>query len=153
MTMSTLRGTDRLKGEEGAQTLEFALVAPLTIFLFFGIVYSLLAVAANVSLAHAASSAVRYASIPTDSIQPVYPSPAQVQSKLFAATPFFTQTSCTTSVTGASTPNSPVSLSVSCPFANPLGASLNGLRRFFGGSGDPFGSTFQMTATAKARRE
>lgn len=143
-----------LRDEEGAAALEFALVSPLLFFLFFGIIYVLLVVAANVTLAHAASTAVRYASVPTDNIEPVYPSPAQVEAKLFSSTPFFTAEGCATSVIGDSRPNSPVTLGVSCPFANPLGNVLNGLRGLYpDGEGEPFADSFDISATVMGRRE
>lgn len=152
--MRTPRYLRRLKLQDGAQTLEFALVAPAFIFLVFAIMYALLVVSANVSLAHAASAAVRYAAIPTDNIEPVYPAPEQVSEVLFDSTPFFSAETCTTSLAGDAAPNAPVSLSVICPFANPLGAVLNGLQGLVSNvERESFGETFNVSAAATGRRE
>lgn len=144
----------RLKADDGAQMLEFALVAPVVVFLLFGIIYALLAVAANVSLSHAASAAVRYASIPTDNIEPVYPSAEDVSARLFDSTPFFAPESCLSSVSGGAVPNTVVSVSVECPFPNPLGITLSRLSTLLAGDGgQSFGDTFTLSALATGRRE
>lgn len=144
----------RFGADDGAQTLEFALLAPAIVFMVFGIVYALLVVTANVSLSHAASVAVRYASIPTDNIVPEYPDSAQVAGRLFDSTPFFESGSCTLSLSGDPVVNAPVNLDVECPFANPLGTALNGLRGLMSaGDEAPFGNTFTISADATARRE
>lgn len=144
----------RLKTEDGAHIVEFALVAPVLFFLFFAVMYGVLAVTANVTLAHATSAGMRYATIPLDNIAPIYPSPDQVAARVFDSTPFFAQDNCVTSVAGAPAPNAVVSLNVSCPFANPLGPALDGLRVLFGaGDAEPLGDSFQMSASATGRRE
>lgn len=146
--------TRRMKQDSGAQALEFALIAPALLFMLFGAIYALLVVAAHVTLAHAASTAVRYAAVPTDNIEPVYPASGQVSAKLFALTPFFEPDDCATSLSGASVPNSQVNLSVSCSLVNPLADVLNGIRALFpGAEGGPFAGTFTVSAQATGRRE
>lgn len=144
----------RLKAEGGAQTLEFALVAPVLLLMVLGCIYALLVVTAHVTLAHAASAAVRFASIPTDNIEPGYPTQDEVSERLFTSTPFFSRDGCTVALAGDRVPNAPVSLNVSCPFANPLGSVLSGLQAMFSNSREqPYPDMFTVSATATGRRE
>jgi Flp pilus assembly protein TadG len=146
----------RLASEErGAAAIEFALVFPVAAFLIFGLLYSLIAVAAQLSLVHAASRGVRYASIATDPLAGVYPSTADVAQHVASETPFFSASSCTTTVVGDSTENAPVNLNVACNFPNPLGRAVSALRNLIlGGSGqDVYSDNLKMSAHAEARRE
>ncbi len=139
----------------GAETVEFALVFPVIAFLIFGLIYGLFAVAAHVSLAHATSRGVRYASIPIDPVTGIYPTSAQVEDFVDGHTPFFTAAGCVTTVVGENRENAPVTLDVGCDFPNPAGAALNGLRNIFTRSDDPpvYSDDLEMSAHAKARRE
>ena len=141
--------------ERGAEALEFALVAPVALFLIFGLIYGLFAVAAHVSLAHATSRGVRYASIPIDPVTGIYPSSDQVEDFVLDHTPFFTAATCETVVVGDARENAPVTLDVDCNFPNPAGGALNGLRDVFTRSDGPdtYDSTLQMSAHAATRRE
>ena len=141
-------------GEHGAETVEFALIAPLAIFLIFGMIYALLAIAAQVTLTQASAMGARYASIPTDQIARTFPSASAVASKVYASAQFFKPGNCATTVTGATAANSLVSLNVSCAFPNPAGDLMNGIRRLFlGDSEAPYSSSLTMTASATSRRE
>ncbi|MGH2769038.1 MAG: TadE/TadG family type IV pilus assembly protein [Actinomycetota bacterium] len=143
-----------LRDEDGAEIIEFALVAPLVLFLVFGLIYGLLTIAAQLSLAHAASVGVRYASIPTDPAVDAYPTPGAVATRVVDSTPFFGAGACATTVTGDSTPNAPVDLDVSCDFPNPLGRALNGLRGIFIPDGaSPYASDLSLSMSARGRRE
>lgn len=143
----------RLRDESGAETVEFAFVAPVLFLLVIGLVYALLAVAAQVSLGHAASRTLRYATIPTDPVSGVYRTEAEVATHLAAQTPFFSAADCTTTVTGEERENAPVVVATTCAFPNPLGGAVAGLRNAFfgGGSGQP--DEISMTARAEGRRE
>ena len=138
MRQRTLRITD----EGGAAALEFALVFPFVAFLVLGLIYGLFAVAAHISLAHAASQGVRYASLAVDPISGVYPSVADVEAHVDDHTPFFAAANCETTLVGDSLENAPVTLEVNCAFPNPAGKAI-GL-----GSDE-----LTMTAHAEARRE
>ena len=141
--------------ERGAETVEFALVFPVVAFLIFGLIYGLLAVAAHVSLAHATSRGVRYASIPIDPVAGIYPSTTQVEDFVDGHTPFFTADGCETMVVGEVRENAPVTLDVGCDFPNPAGGALDALRNVFSGSDDPdvYDDSLEMSAHAEARRE
>lgn len=141
------------RDETGAEAVEFAIAGPVALFLIAGVIYLVMAVAAQVSLHHGASVGVRYASIPTDPVATTYPSATEVEARLDDATWFFTADSCTTLVDGDEIQNAPVDLDVTCTFPNPLGAAMNGLQRTFTDSTGGFSDTFDMSARAKARRE
>lgn len=150
-----MRNRRLLQDESGAEALEFALLFPLVALLIFGLIYGLLAIAAHVSLAHAASRTVRYASIATDSVGDTYPDNDQVEARLVENTPFFSAQACETVVVGDERENAPIQLDVSCSFPNPIGAAVSGIRNVINGSDDGvrFATTFQMSAHAEARRE
>ena len=138
--------------ESGAEIVEFALVAPLVFIFIFGIIYGLLTAAAQLSLSHAASVGVRYATIPVDAALDVYPSPAAVQAKVLDSTPFFDASQCTTSVPATGSPNEAFTLRVSCEFPNPAGAALSGLSGLFGGS-PGYDSSLILSTDVTGRRE
>ncbi|MDQ4148856.1 MAG: pilus assembly protein [Actinomycetota bacterium] len=143
------------RDQAGAEALEFAFVGPLLFLLVFGVIYALLAMAAQLSLNYAANVGVRFATIPVDAPANLYPTPQSVQSKVADSTPFFQADDCTTSVPPAGTPNEEFTLTVSCDFPNPAGRALRGLGGLFGGGGggsDDAG-TVTLTADAKGRRE
>jgi Flp pilus assembly protein TadG len=131
-----------LSDDKGAAMLEFALVFPVVAFLIFGLIYGLFAVAAHVSLAHAASKSVRYASIAVDPVSGIYPSTEQVEAYMDDNTPFFTASSCETTVVGESRENAPVTLDLDCTFPNPAGKVVGFLDE-----------NIAMVAHATARRE
>jgi Flp pilus assembly protein TadG len=143
----------RLRDETGAEAIEFALVAPIMLFLVIGLVYGLLAVAAHLSLGHATSRGLRYATIPTDPVSAVYPTGDEVAERVASQTPFFTADDCTTTVTGDERENAPVTLEVSCDFPNPLGGAVEGLRNAFFGGGSDQPDVIAMTTRAEGRRE
>jgi Flp pilus assembly protein TadG len=143
----------RLRSERGAAALEFALVFPVAAFLIFGLLYCLLGVAAQVSLVHAASRGVRYASIATDPLAGVYPSTSAVAAHIAADTPFFSASSCTTSVVGDSTENAPVTLDVVCDFPNPAGKALSAIADLIDSRPTSYSDVLKMSAHAEARRE
>lgn len=145
----------RLRREEtGAEALEFAILAPVVLLLVLGLIYGLLAAAAHLSLAHAASGAVRYASIPTDPVSGIYPATGQVEDRVYAGTPFFHPGACTTTVTGDPVENAKVVLDVTCGFPNPLGTALTGLGNLLTGGGSAgFADTLSISAHAETRRE
>jgi Flp pilus assembly pilin Flp len=144
-----------VRDERGAEALEFALVFPVVAFLLFGLIYGGFAVAAQVSLAHAASRGVRFASIAVDPVADVYPSADAVASRVDAETPFFSASACQTTVGGDARENAPVTLNVVCDFPNPMGKALSALKNFFAGSDDPDSYTdkLRMSARAEGRRE
>lgn len=141
-----------LRDERGAEALEFAIVAPVALFLLLGLLYALLSLAAWLSLGHATSGAVRYAAIPQAG---TYPDADAVRERLVGATPFFGAEACQTTIDGEEIEGRAVRLEVACTFPNPPGAVLSGLRNvFFGGDGtEAYGSVLTMTARAEARRE
>jgi len=146
----------RLTDDDGAEAVEFAIVAPLALMVIFGIIYVLLALAAHVSLNHASSVAVRYASIPVDPVTDFYPTASDVHEKLTSSTPFFSPDACTVVVTPngpRGRQNEPVSLDVSCEFPNPAGATFDALGALLGGTRNPANDTLTMTTAAEARRE
>lgn len=151
--MMKLRTGSRFREETGAEMVEFAVVGPVLFFLIFGIIYALLAAAAQVSLTHASAVAIRYASIPTDPIGGVYPAAASVQTKMYSSTPFFNASNCNTSVAGTSAINSPVTLTANCNFPNPAGALLDAISNSLLSGEKDYDSSLQMSATSKARRE
>lgn len=101
----------RTLDERGAETLEFALVSPALFLLLLGVVYGLVAVASQVTLGHAASVGVRYASVLESGS---YPTEADVARKVESSTPFFAPGACTSTVTGDSLPYAPITLDVAC---------------------------------------
>lgn len=139
--------------ERGAETVEFAFAGPVVLLLVVGVLYLLLAVAAQVSLHHAVSQGTRFATIPTDMVATTYPSTQEVEDRLAGSTPFFTGDSCSTSVTGEERQNAPVVVDVTCAFPNPIAGALNGLSTVFGGSGDTYDDSLDMSARATGRRE
>lgn len=139
--------------ERGAETVEFAFAAPVLLLLAVGTLYVLLAVAAQVSLHHAVSQGTRFATIPTDMVATTYPSTQEVEDHLTGSTPFFTAESCSTSVTGEERQNAPVAVDVTCAFPNPIAGALNGLSTVFGGSGDTYDDSLDMSGRATGRRE
>lgn len=143
----------RLRNDDGAEAVEFAIVAPLLFMIAFGAIYILLALAAHVSLNHATSVAVRYASIPTDPVATTYPDAAQVKQKLTSSTPFFAPDACTVVVDETGAQNDPVRLEASCDFPNPAGAAFDTMRSLLGGTRDTSNDTLTMTTAAEARRE
>jgi Flp pilus assembly protein TadG len=151
MTMRTAIAKD----ERGAETVEFALVFPVVAFLILGLLYGLFAVAAHVSLAHAASRGVRYASIPVDAVSGVYRTTEEVEAFVDENTPFFTASSCETTVTGDALENAPVTLDIVCGFPNPAGKALSGLRDLLLNTHEPdrYADALAMSAHAEARRE
>jgi Flp pilus assembly protein TadG len=122
--------------------LEFALVFPVVAFLIFGLIYGLFAVAAHVSLAHAASRSVRYATLALDPVAGIYPTTEQVETYMDTQTPFFTASSCETTVVGDALENAPVVLDLTCAFPNPAGRVVGMIDE-----------NITMTAHATARRE
>ncbi len=142
-----------VRDETGAEALEFALVAPVALFIIFGVIYFLLAVAAQISLHHAVSQTTRYAAIPTDPVTTTYPEPEDVQAHLDDATPFFDAGSCTTSVDGDEYQNAPVTVEASCAFPNPLATAMNGLKGVFSEDPGGFSETLSMSARGTGRRE
>lgn len=149
-----MRVSHRLRSDEqGATALEFALVFPVLALIIFGLIYGLLAAAAHVSLAHAASRGVRYASLAIDPVAGVYPSSEQVETYVEERAPFFRADRCEASVSGEMRENAPVTLDVSCEFPNPMGGALTGLASFFGSEGQIYPDTLSISAHAKARRE
>ncbi len=143
-----------LESERGAAAIEFALVFPVAAFLIIGLLYGLLGVAAQISLVHAASRGVRYASIATDPLAGVYPSTDAVAVRVAAHTPFFSASDCTTAVAGEMTENAPVRLDVVCDFPNPLGRALSAVADLINGpSAATYSDVLKMSAHAEARRE
>ncbi len=141
--------------DRGAEVIEFALVFPVLIFLIFALVYGLLAVAANASLAHAASRGVRYASIPVDPVYDTYRTEDEVADYVADQAPMFAKSSCDTTVSGDQTSNAPVTLVVTCDFPNPMGKALSALRTILTGNDNPdaYSDSLEMSARAEARRE
>jgi Flp pilus assembly pilin Flp len=157
-TAGRASGVNRFKrvrlDETGAETVEFALVAPLVLILIFGLIYGLLGMAAQLSLTHAASVGVRFATIPTNPATDTYPSSTAVKAKVMEHTPLFAPEDCTTDIPAVGTANQPLTLSVVCDFPNPAGGALNGLRNIFVADGSsPFETELTLTAIAKGRRE
>lgn len=151
MTMRTAIAKD----ERGSEVVEFALVFPVVMFLVLGLIYGLFAVAAHVSLAHAASRGVRYASIPVDAASGVYRTTEEVEAFIDDNTPFFSAASCETTVIGDALENATVSLDVVCDFPNPAGKALSGLRDLLLNTDEPdrYADALAMSAHAEARRE
>lgn len=138
--------------EAGAEAVEFALVAPLLFMFIFGLIYVLLAMAAQLSLSYATNVGVRFATIPVDAPLNVYPSQEAVAERVVESTPFFEPGDCTTTVPPGGTPNEAFTLTVSCDFPNPAGGALTGLSGIFGG-GASYDSDLTLTADARGRRE
>ena len=145
------------RSETGAETVEFALVAPLVLFLIFGLIYGFLGMAAQLSLTHAASVGVRFATMPTDAPTNTYPSVEAVKNKVLASTPFFKAEDCAAPTvndeSGTPTPNREVTLTISCDFPNPAGAALGGISGLFGGEGASYDGELTLTASVTGRRE
>ncbi len=148
------------RDERGSQTLEFALVIPIFAFLVFGLIFTLLAAGAYVSLTHGALEGVRFASIPTDPIAGTYPTNADIATKVLSSSSFFSSDGCTTTTTGGAAKNLPVSVSVSCTYFNPLGGVVNSLgsmlAKMAGASNSGSvvsGSNLTVSVTATARSE
>lgn len=139
------------RDDSGSETMEFALVAPIALLVIIGALWAMLGVAARVSLAQAASNAARFASIPTDMVRGIYPDEAAVNATLAASTPFFDERACTTTVTGKTAQNAPVTVEAACSYPNPAGRAVG----FFLGrdATGAFAPTLTFTASAKARRE
>ncbi len=138
------------KGETGAEAVEFALVAPILLFLVFGLIYMLLIFAAQISLGYVTNVGVRYAAIPTGA--GTYPSDTAVRDKAVAQTPFFSKSSCTPALTGGAV-NERMVLTMSCNFPNPAGGAANAIRQAMFGGGDEIPSTIELSATAQSRKE
>src|SRR5688572_17687049 len=112
--------TRKLRDDEGAEAIEFAIAFPVLALLIIGLLYGLFAVAAHISLAHATSKGARYASIATDPVTSSYPTPDDVAAEIDEHTPFFSADSCDVAVDGATSDNAVVTLEVGCDFPNPL---------------------------------
>lgn len=144
------------RDERGSETVEFAFVLPIIVFVVFALLFGLTATAAQVSLAHSASVAARFASIPTDAVSNVYPTSAEVAQRAYDATPFFDPSRCTTAVSGAATQNAAVTVTLACSFPNPFGRVMDRMTSIFDNSSpNRWGSSddLAMSATGKARRE
>ncbi|HVL81233.1 MAG TPA: TadE/TadG family type IV pilus assembly protein [Actinomycetota bacterium] len=147
----------RIRDEEaGAEMVEMAVALPVLLLLVLGIVYALLTTAAFLSLNHAANVGARFASIPTDPVHGVYPTDAEVAQRIEARTPFFSADACTTSVSGETGANDPLTLELDCPFPNPFGRVLNALGAT-GSGGEGTGPHHEgdlvLSVSARARRE
>jgi Flp pilus assembly protein TadG len=141
------------KDESGAEMVEFALVAPMVFLLIFGLIYGLLTLAAQVSLSHAASVGVRFATIPTIVAIDTYPSSAAVAQKVMDSTPFFEPGDCITTVPESGNPNEAFAMTVACDFPNPMGRAFNGIRGLFGEGGSAGDTNLTLTANVQGRRE
>ncbi len=128
------------------------MVAPLLFMFIFGLIYVLLAMAAQLSLSYATNVGIRFATIPVDAPLNVYPSQQAVGEKVANSTPFFDPGDCTTTVPPEGTPNEAFTLTVSCDFPNPAGGALTGLSGIFG-AGTSYDSDLTLTANARGRRE
>lgn len=150
-----MRARRLISDERGAEALEFGLVFPVVALIIFGLIYGLLALAAHISLAHAAARGVRYASLPTDPVAGIYPTVADVEQRVDDSTPFFTAAACETTVVGEAMENAPVTLDVSCGFPNPLGSALSALRDLFTSSDNPsaYSDDLTISAHSESRRE
>lgn len=135
----------RLRREEGAEAVEFALVGPLLFFLVFGLIYLLLLFAAQVSLGWATNVGVRYAAIGE-------PGVSEVIQHATDRTPFFSPERCNAQLASSGT-NLPVTLTMNCDFPNPAGAAVDALRSALFGGGDELGSVVELSATAQSRKE
>jgi Flp pilus assembly protein TadG len=144
------RFTKLRRNEEGAEAVEFALLAPVLFFLVFGILYVLVLFAAQLSLGYATNVAVRYAAIPTAGS--TYPTAPQVLTRALNSTPFFGTSSCSPNLAAAGT-NAPVTFTMNCDFPNPAAGFVNGLRQTFFGGGSDIQSTVELSATARSRKE
>lgn len=144
------RFTKLRRDEEGAEAVEFGLLAPLLFFLVVGIVYVLILFAAQLSLGYATNVAVRYAAIPTAGS--TYPTEPEVLTRALSSTPFFDTSSCSPNLAAAGT-NAPVTFTMNCDFPNPAGEFLNGLRQRVFGGGSEIQSTVELSATAQSRKE
>lgn len=131
-----------MRDDTGAESIEFALVAPILLIAVLGAVYALLAAAAQVSLQHATGVAARYAAIPAaDGTFDTYPDDAAVLRKLTDSTPFFAPASCTATVTGDQEQNRKLTLAARCTLPNPIGQVLG------------VAESMTMSTVAEARRE
>lgn len=144
--------------DAGAETLEFAVAGPVVLFLVFGLVYAIVTAAAYLSLTHAASVGVRYASIPPDPVHGGYRTDAEVVAKVDERTPFFTADDCAGAVVGGTASNDAISLELDCSFPNPFGRVLNRLGSIVSRSepadGGPHAEgDLTMSVRAQARRE
>lgn len=144
------RFTKLRRDEEGAEAVEFALLAPLVFFLVSGLLYVLILFAAQLSLGYATNVAVRYAAIPIAGS--TYPTAPQVLTRALNSTPFFNSSSCTPGLAAAGT-NAPVTFTMNCDFPNPAGTIANSLRQSFFGGGSEIQSTVELSATAQSRKE
>ena len=138
------------RDENGAEAVEFALIAPIVFLLVFGLIYLLLVFAAQLSLGYATNVGVRYAAIPSSGAS--YPSSTQVLNKALDSTPFFNTSVCSPALASGDI-NKPVTLTLSCDFPNPAGGAANALREAFFGGGDEIKSTVKLSATAQSRKE
>lgn len=144
----------RLRSEDGAEVVEFALVFPVFAFIVFGLIYGLFAVAAHVSLAHATSRGVRYASIPVDPLGGTYRSTGEIEAYMDGQSPFFSASTCETTVVGEERTNAPVSLDVACDFPNPAGRVVSALSGLIDRDRPVSHSdALVISAQAEARRE
>lgn len=142
----------RLRREDGAEAVEFALIAPLLFFMIFGLFYLLILFAAQISLGYATNVGVRYAAIPIDGGS-AHPTAAQVLTRAVDSTPFFSESMCSTPSLVSSGTNRPVTLTMNCDFPNPAGGAVAALQdTFFGGSGE-ISNTVALSATAQSRKE
>ncbi|MEX2393371.1 MAG: TadE/TadG family type IV pilus assembly protein [Actinomycetota bacterium] len=135
-----MRLITRVRSDEGAETIEFALAFPVISMLVIGLLYGFFAVAAHISLAHATSRATRFATIAIDPVSSTYPTDEAVATELDAHTPFFSDEACDVTVSPSTVENAVVTLEVGCDFPNPLALITSS-------------SSLRMTAHGVARRE
>lgn len=153
MSSSYAKFRARLKDDRGAEAVEFAFVGPIMFFLLFAVLYLLFMLAAQLSVARAATVGVRYAAI-KDQTLGAYPTAAQIQTNVLNTTALFKAGDCNGTMNPAAAPNAPITLNVTCQMSNPIGQGLAAFRSLlFGSSGDEGSATLQLTADAQARRE
>lgn len=139
-----------LRNDRGATAVEFALVAPVALFLIGAVLVFGFYGVFNAIAQNAVREAARFASVPSDPFAAIYPDDGAVYAHLVSEAPSVmgAPTSFTVTRVGGSVPGNGDIVTVTATFDTPVLDALEGLLQ-----GAGLGGLTEITRTASARME